>query len=88
MMDPLGTRQRGLSRADVERFCMLTAIGDGCTCDELAGRLGLSPLLVKAVHTGVLTLKQEGLVDEMGAIIQVTERGREWKQLFDGQSRG
>ena len=79
------------SRAEIETFCMLHAIGrHGCRRDELAGRLGLPAHLAgpvgdaattMAVEPGWLAVKEDRLslteVGHVGLLARLAELGVE-----------
>lgn len=68
---------KGPSRQLIEELCLLGAVGSaGCTVDELTRRLGLSPLLSKAVEKSAMTLVGQGYLSVAEAQISQTEAGR------------
>lgn len=79
-MNPLTTNSPGPSRAEVERWCLLTAIAGGCSREDLAERLGLSPLLAGALRLAVLDLSRSGVVAELEDHLSVTESGDTWRR--------
>ena len=85
-MNPLATRPKGPSRAEVERWCLLSAIAGGCSCADLTARLGLSPLLAGALRVAVLDLRRSGFVDELDDRVSVTSSGENWHRQFATQS--
>lgn len=86
-MIPAGdANRRGLSRADVECWCVLSAIADGCSLSDLLARLGLSPLLVGVMRQVVSGLEQDGLVEVVQERISSTDRARAWLRAFSMHS--
>ncbi len=69
----------GPSRAEIETLLVLYVVGsDGCACDELASRLGLSQTLSHAVANGLGFLVLAGWLeqDETENRFSLTEAGR------------
>lgn len=67
-----------LARGEIERLCLLSAIPDGgCTPEELATRLGLSPLLSAAVATALTPLVDNGLVERGDASVVRSHSGEQ-----------
>jgi hypothetical protein len=85
-MNPMTTSPKGPSRAEVERWCLLSAIDGGCSCADLPARLGVSPLLAGALRVAVLDLRRCGLVDELDDRLLVTPSGENWHRQFAAQS--
>lgn len=85
-MKPPTTSPKGPSRSEVERWCLLTAIASGCSRADLAGRLGLSPLLAGALRMAVLHLSQSGFVAELDDRLSVTASGDAWRRQFATQN--
>jgi DNA-binding IclR family transcriptional regulator len=84
-MNLFAASQNGPSRADVERYCVLQAIAEGCSCSELTARLGLSPSLADVVHTTVHDLQAIGLVEDLDTRITLTPKGEDWKRQITAQ---
>ncbi len=85
-MKPMRTSQQGPSRAEVESWCLLTAIAGGCSFADLTARLGLSPLLTGALRLAVLDLSRRGFVAELEDRLSVTESGDTWRRQFATQN--
>ncbi|MCE2882256.1 MAG: hypothetical protein LW636_07855 [Planctomycetaceae bacterium] len=67
-----------LSRGDVERLCLLDAIGaEGCGIPRLVERLGLHPALEPAVLHALGKLSEEGLAEIAGDRALRTKAGAE-----------
>lgn len=64
----------------MERYCILQAIDQGCSCVELTVRLGLSPSLCGAVQLVVQDLQLAGLVEEIDGRITITTTGEGWQR--------
>lgn len=69
-----------LSREQVETLCLLHAVGDGCTLDELAKRLGLARSLAPVLRRAVERLEQQRLVTAGDRAVEVTAQGRAWEK--------
>jgi hypothetical protein len=85
-MNQLTTNPRGPTRAEVERWCLLTAIAGGCSRADLVARLGLSPLLAGAIRLAVLDVSRSGFVAELEDRFSVTESGDAWRREFATQN--
>jgi hypothetical protein len=68
-----------ISREDIERLCILYAVGPGCSgpC-ELAERLGLSLSLCNEVIEAILPLENTGMLESVEGRILLTEVGSEY----------
>jgi DNA-binding IclR family transcriptional regulator len=63
------------SRAEIERLCLLKAIGDGSSLSAVAQNLGLSPQLAHAIRHALQTLIEAGFVEASGDRVSPTEEG-------------